>query len=313
MEDFLFTINVVIPMFLIMGAGYVLRRFGVISEELILLGNKLCYQVFLPITIFNSLVSSDFSQSFDVLAICYCLGAVVVIFFLSWGLVPLLIKDRRQIPVIDQSLVRSNLVVFGFPICSAAFGAAGTAAVGAVTAFLSPLANTLTVVFYSIYSGEKKSGVKDIVKSIFTSPLIVCSIIGAFFVVTGIKIPQVCTSALTDLGAVTTPLALLLLGADFAFGELRQNLKPLTVALTGRHLIVPLLTLIPAALLGISGPWFVALIAVFASPVASSSFAMSRVYGADHKFTGQYVVLSSALSVLSIFASVFFARVAGII
>lgn len=313
MEDLLFTIDVVIPMFLIMGTGYALKRFNIVSDELIVLGNKLTYEVLLPVSLFNSLVGSDFSKDFEPGYIIFTLGAVFIFFFASMAIMPFFTKDRTQLPIIDQAMIRSNLVVFGFPLCAAIYGAAGTSSIGILTAFLSPVANAMAVIFFAMYSSKIKSSVKDIFVSVVSSPLIICTFLGAAFVLLKIPMPKVFSSALSDIGGITTPLALLLLGANFTFSGLKSKTKPLTIGIIGRHFIIPAIALTAAYFMGFEGPAFVSMIAVFAGPVASSTFAMCRVYGADHDFGGQYVVVSSAFSVVSIFASVFIGRVLGII
>lgn len=52
MEILLFSANCVLPILLIMAAGYVLRRLRVVSAAFVAQANQFCFQVTLPIQLF---------------------------------------------------------------------------------------------------------------------------------------------------------------------------------------------------------------------------------------------------------------------
>ena len=75
MSNFLFSINVTIPIFLVMVIGYFLRRIGMLNENFVTVANKFNFKVTLPFLLFRDLSSVNIQEVFDlkyVLFLCHC-------------------------------------------------------------------------------------------------------------------------------------------------------------------------------------------------------------------------------------------------
>ena len=55
MSNFLFSINVTIPIFLVMVIGYFLRQIGMLNENFVTVANKFNFKVTLPFLLFRDL------------------------------------------------------------------------------------------------------------------------------------------------------------------------------------------------------------------------------------------------------------------
>ena len=77
--------------------------------------------------------------------------------------------------------------------------------------------------------------------------------------------------------------------------------KELIAGLLGRLVIVPAIFLPLASALGFRGGDMVALMVLFASPAAVSSFIMAEQMEGDGALAGQLIVLGSVLSVFTVF------------
>ena len=53
MSDFLFSINVTLPIFLVMVIGWVLRQIGMLDEHFVTVANKFNFNVTLPVMVFR--------------------------------------------------------------------------------------------------------------------------------------------------------------------------------------------------------------------------------------------------------------------
>ena len=108
---------------------------------------------------------------------------------------------------------------------------------------------------------------------------------------------------LNSLSGVATPLALIVLGAQFEFSAVPELKKEIIVATSLRVLIAPLVGLGAALLLfpDFTGAHYAALTALFATPVAVSSVPMAQEMGADTQLAGQLVVWTTVLSGFTIF------------
>ena len=116
-----------------------------------------------------------------------------------------------------------------------------------------------------------------------------------------------------DIGGLATPLALIILGATFAFGDLRIYKIQLVTSVCGRLLLMPAIFLGIGILLGFRNHELVALMSLSASPTAVSSFTMADQMGGDGKLAGGIVVLTSIGAVFSIFMWTFVLNINGLI
>ena len=124
---------------------------------------------------------------------------------------------------------------------------------------------------------------------------------GDIFAGFSIQIPPLLNKCISDITKITNPLALILLGASFTFGSVKGYTKELIAGLLGRLVIVPAIFLPLASALGFRGGDMVALMVLFASPAAVSSFIMAEQMEGDGALAGQLIVLGSVLSVFTVF------------
>lgn len=78
-----------------------------------------------------------------------------------------------------------------------------------------------------------------------------------------------------------------------------------------RLLIIPAVTLLPAAALGWRGVELASLIPVFASSTAVNSFTMAQQMGGDAELAGNIVVATSALCAVTLFLWCFLFKTLG--
>ena len=122
MSNFLLSARAVLPMFLMIAAGYFCRRVGVLSREDVPRFNRVAFRVFLPCLLFYNVYVSDLSSAVRPKLIVFAvLGVLVVAALAILGVLrfePRL--DRRG--VIAQGIFRSNYVIMGIPIAQALLG-----------------------------------------------------------------------------------------------------------------------------------------------------------------------------------------------
>ena len=105
---------------------------------------------------------------------------------------------------------------------------------------------------------------------------------------------------------LTTPLALFVLGGTLHFNAIGGNLKYVVPSMTVKMVILPAVILAVATLLGFSGVERFVYFEMYATPVATASYAMAQNMGGDGELAGQFVVLSTVASVVTIFLWVYF-------
>ncbi len=307
MESMRVALEIVLPLFLMMAVGYVIRLSGLMNETSVRQTNKVIFKIFLPLLVFRNIYTTELSESFDSQLLIYAVAGVAVQFLLSLCIVLLTEKENARRGVMLQGMFRSNFVLFGIPVCTALFGdqAAGLASI--LIAVIIPIYNALAVISLEMFNGGHPSFLKTL-KGILTNPLILASAAGILCLLFNFTLPDVLDSTIASLGGIATPLAFVILGASFGFKEIGGCIKDLTVTLVVKLLFFPIIFLGLAILLGFRGAPLAVLLTVFASPIAVSSFTMAQQMGGDDKLAGQLVIFSSLFSIFTMFLFIFLLR-----
>ena len=118
---------------------------------------------------------------------------------------------------------------------------------------------------------------------------------------------------MTNLSAVATPIALISLGAEFEFVEVKEFRREILFTVAVRNFIVPTVMLAAAYFIGIfSGSHFAAFVALFATPIAVSSVPMAQELGGESRLAGQLVVWTTLVSAVTIFLYSFILKLIGV-
>ena len=329
-EAFIFAANAVLPIVLLIAAGYLLKRVGLLTKEFLNVGNKLTFRVFLPVMLFCNVYKIESLGHVNAAFILYGMAAVIIIFLLAIPLCCAFTKDSAKRGSLIQGVFRSNYAIIGIPLAESLFGEAGAAAAGVMSAFCVPLFNVLSVGALTVFNGSaeaKKIDVKKILLGIVKNPLIIGTVTGLLFLALRGAAQAVDISfrlsditvvwkTLENIKSICTPFALIVLGGRFEFSAVSRLLKEIVFGTAVRTVGVPVLGLTAAYLLreqlGLAGEHFAVYVGVFATPVAVASAIMAKEMGADDELSGQLVVWTSLISAVTIFIYVTILRMVGI-
>lgn len=296
--------NAVLPMCLVMALGYGTRRLGWIRREEISAINKIAFRIFLPCLLYYNVYCSDLSGSFDPLLMAYAVGGVLLTFGLALGYTLLTEKLPERRSVMIQGMFRSNYVIMGIPVATALLGAGELGTVSILIAVVVPLFNMLAVVVLEVFRGQRPKPL-HVLGQIVKNPLVIASALGILTLAAGIRLPHILEQTIQNVSAIASPLQLFLLGAFFQFSGLKTYRRELVTVSAAKLIVSPGLFLGLGALLGFRDAAFVSLLGVFASPTAVNSFTMAQQMGGDAELAGDIVVVTSAVSMLTMFLWVF--------
>ncbi|GHT05573.1 transporter [Bacteroidia bacterium] len=313
MNNFLFSLNVVAPLFVLMATGYVIRQIRFVTEDFLSQLNKLVFKFCLPIMLFQDIRLSyegDFSNTKLIFA---SLIGIATVIFLSFVIVPLLVKRKAQRGSIIQGIYRSNFLIYGMPLAVGMYGDSAVAAISMLMFIMIPFYNVAAVIILSIYSetGTHKVTFKSVLYDIVTNPLI----LGCFFGLLGgmihLQLPRFLNVPLAQLAGTAAPLALFVMGGEFKFRSLRNNLLKVIAVTVARLIIVPVAALSLFIYMGFRDVDLAVLLCIFATPAALAGYIMSKNMGTDGELSGQIVVLTTACSCVTIFFIIYFLRTWG--
>lgn len=326
LDDLIFSVNAVVPIILTVAIGYILKRIGMISTEFAKMANKLVFRVFLPVMLFINVYGISDTSSYSFGYAIYAAVAVIILFLIGIPTVMLLTKQQDRRGALIQGVFRSNYALIGIPLATALFGEAGAAVATLLSAIMVPVFNILAVIGLSIFCKGDKANFKKVILGIIKNPLIIGIVLGLFSLAIRslfvhldwsfrLNSVNAIWKTLEYLKALATPLALIVLGAQFEFSAIPHLKREIIAGTVIRSVIVPLLGLgIAYFAFGKSfgGAEFAALVAVFSTPVAVSSVPMAQEMGADTSLAGQLVVFTTLSSAVTVFLASFILRLLGI-
>lgn len=223
-------------------------------------------------------------------------------YFIALGVAKLLKLDRSLQGIFISIFAMCNTMLMGFPICMQIFG---EVSLPYVTAYY--IANT--VVFWVLVApriaagGEAQGSIslKDKIKRVFSPPL-VSFLIGAAVNLVHIPVPQFVQTALTDFGALTSPIAMLLCGYLLASmgKDVLKTPKCIVGAVAARLLWAPVFC--AGVCLAMKVPALPACVFCVqaAMPAMNQTVILSGLYRGNDRAAAQGLALSNILSVFII-------------
>ncbi|MGE4484518.1 MAG: AEC family transporter [Oscillospiraceae bacterium] len=335
-EVFMYAVNAILPLILLIAVGYALRVTGLISREFVKTGNKLLFRFVLPVMVtFNIYGISDFSQvRWDILVFVYAM--ILILFGLGILTSLLFIKGAGARGVIAQCSFRSNYAILGLPLVKGLVGTENFYVASFLVAFVVPLFSFLSVIALTMFSdkNDKNHSLKSVARDVVTNPLIIAAATGLLILLIRSFIPVNASgdhiftieknlpfiySAADTISKSATFLSLLVLGGLLDFGAIRGKMKEIIIGTITRTAFAPVLGLTcayflsQAGLLYCSAAEYAALIALFGAPVAISSAIMAAEMQADAELARQLVVWTSFTPLVTMFAFIMVFRYLGLL
>lgn len=312
MESFLVAVNAVMPFLIYISFGYGVRMSGLADEAFMNQLNKLIFRAFFPILMFNNLYKVEPGFTLDGRLVAVGVASVLILEVLLVLIVPRFVKGNPQRGVVVQGIYRSNFVLFAIPLTTSLFGDAGSVLASMMVAIVIPIYNVTAVIILEMFHGGK-TDVRSLVKNVCTNPLILGAAAGFVFFMLQVKLPGCVEETVAQFANLTTPLALFVLGGTLHFSAVRGNLKYLVPSLTVKMVFLPIVITAIATAMGFGNLERFVLFTMYATPVATASYSMAQNMGGDGELAGQFVVISTAASIFTIFLWVLFFKSMGMI
>lgn len=290
MESLILSLNVVMPLLFLILVGQGVRRRHLCDERTLKQMNQWVFKLFLPCTLFNNILATDLKTVLQPQLLIYAASGVLIACAAGWLIMPRISPDPRKQGVMIMNTYRSNAVLFGMPIVQLIYG----------DAQLGVMSMLIAVIVLESFRGGK-ARLSKLAEGIVTNPLILASGLGLLCLFTGIHLWKPLASVISDMGKVSTPLALIILGAGFQAEKVAENKKEMIASVSARLVWTPLAALGTAVVLGIRGVALVSLLAIFASPNAVSSYSMAEGMGSDSELASQGLLFSTVFCIPTIF------------
>lgn len=304
MKNFILSFNVVMPLFINIMFGYFIKKIKLIDKHTLKVMNSVTFKTFLPLLLFYNVYKTKLDEAINSKLMIFAPTAIFSACILATIIILIIEKENKKRGVLIQAIFRSNFVLFGLPVVISLFGDKSAGVTSMLIAIIVPMFNFLAVIILEIFRGGQVD-IKKIIQGIITNPLILSSMLGLILLFVDMRIPYFLERSINDISKIATPLALIILGGSFEFNKMTNNIKQIAIGVFGKLIVVPIIFVPIAISLGFRNIELATLVIMLTAPTAVSSFTMAEQMDADGELAGQLVVLTSAISVFTIFIWIF--------
>ena len=296
-------LNLTIPMFSLIGIGYLLRRIQFMSEQDGTVLSKFAFYILLPPLMFTSILSGDASKSLNINFIFSYEIITISIFVLTYLLGVLIKLKTMEKAIFGLNAAYPNYGYIGVPLCILAFGAEA-----AIPLALILLADTFvlltTLIFYKLTETRKTSLrelSKEIIQRFIYNPLMMSVFVAFIFSTIDIKIVTAIDRTLSIVAASATAVALIALGVSLNVTSIK-NQKSVLFFITVIKLIVhPILIFIVFQFQTNIDPIWVKTAIVCASlPVAANVFVLANYYKNFESESAAAITITTIISSITV-------------
>ena len=313
MESLLVALNAVIPFLCYISFGYIVRMKKIVSESFLQQLNQMVFRLFYPCMTFYNIYKADAESLPRPVLLIFVGASILILEAILILVVPRFVLENPKRGVVIQGIFRSNFVLFGLPLTISVFGDSAASVAAMVVTVVVTIYNTTSVVILEMFNTNGKINVKNIVFNVIKNPLLQGAVIGLVFFLLGIHVPESIVTPIAAFSDATSPLALFVLGGTLHFNEISHNLKYLVPTLSFKLLILPAVMMAIGYAFGLRELELFLLVAVYGTPVAAASYPMAQNMGGDGELAGQLVVISTVVSVVTLFFWIFLLRFVGLI
>lgn len=300
-QHFIVAVKAIIPLFILIGMGIYVRWRKMLTDTELQHVNAMVFRVFFFCMMFYNMYTTTIATAFRPRLMAFTVTALFVMLLVSGIVVCTVEKDNRSRGAMLQGLFRSNFVLLGLPLVENIFGPEAVAVPTMMIAVVSPIYNIVSIFILESFRGKGHFSLASSFAKVLQNPMIVGALLGLFFVITGISVPEPLLKPVRQIAYCTSPVALLILGASFRFGNVSEEKRNLAILVLGRLLVIPALVMGTAYYMGFRGVDFVTILCIFATPCAVASFAMAQQLGSNAELAGNGVVVTSAFSSITLF------------
>lgn len=309
LDNLLFSLNVVVPLFLCCLVGYTARRLKLVGDAFVSSCSQVVFYIAIPANIFLSISGSDLQSSLSLPLMGFIFVAILLLGALLVMIVPHFVKERPIAATMTIAMFRSNFAMLGIPLAISLMGPSGASPTLVMVPFATLLYTALTVTILVLMGQEQHGGrngiFRDTLLEVVRNPLIAASLVSILVAWLRLPLPTFLTATIVYFSDMCTGLSLFMLGAQLNISEVLGRLRytvPITLV---RLVVIPFLVVGTAVLLGFRGGHLACVLIFFAAPTAVNCYILASRMGGDGKLAGDAVLATSCASSVTLTAGIF--------
>lgn len=309
-ELFFRTLDVTLPVFVMVFIGIALKRLRWIDRAFVSTASALVFKATLPTLIFLSIINADLSVALDIPLMLFFAAATLAQFALSWGWAHYRVP-RADRGIYVQGSFRGNCGVVGLALAAGMYGNYGLSAGSLLLGIVIVMYNALSVIALAAYQPGQPTDWKSLSKHIVTNPLIISVFAALPFTVFSISLPNWVMTSGNYFASLTLPLALICIGATLSAKSMREGSKVALSASNMKMVVLPIISTVIAWMLGFSNEQLGLLFLFFASPTAAASFVMVKAIHGNVALAANIIAITTLMASVTVTVGIFVLRLLG--
>lgn len=291
-------------MFLMMAVGYLCYKKQILTEEVSKKVSAIVVNVANPCMILSSALTDQQMRGKELLQTLAIVALMYVFLLVVAQLLPKILRIRKESRGAYAAMtVFANIGFMGFPVLAAMYGN-GALLYGAV--FQIPF--NILIYTYGVAvltrrpdaCGKAELDRIEILKKIFNIGVIAC-IAAMLIYFLRIPIPSFLQAFITNLGNLTAPLSMMIIGASLAQMPLKELFldKKLLLFSMVKLLILPAVWMLMVNRVAEQEILRGVCLVMMATPAGSMTAMLAQQYGGDYETASRGVALTTVLSVIT--------------
>ncbi|MEE8393859.1 MAG: AEC family transporter [Rhodospirillales bacterium] len=270
------------PVFLLIIAGYAIKRMGLVADAFWGPAERLTYYLFFPALLVHSIAAAEIEGGQVGPMAAALLGGVAAAAALAYRLRAVLKLDGPAFTSLYQGSFRPNTYV-AIAAAAALFGDRGLALIALGIVVVVPTVNLISVLAMVRHASAPggPSGWRRAVLGVAANPLILACLAGILINASGQGLPAVIGPLLETLGRAALPIALLAVGAGLSLGAAHKAVATVAAATAIKLAVLPLVVLVLTRAVGLEGMGAAICVMYASVPGSPSSYILARQMGGD--------------------------------
>lgn len=295
--DIMVVVNQMIQLFIMITVGFIVAKMGLIQSDFNQRLTKFVLNLTMPCMIVASVMSSQSYQIAlkDIMISTVLLVLVLPVFaYLCIRFLPL----EKYKGLYMFMIMYPNVGFMGFPLMQSIFGSESILSTAIINMGFNLSLFTLGIIVMNYGQNQRPDlNIKNLL-----SPGVISSLLAILIYILKITVPQVIVNPITLIGNMTTPLAMMIIGATLSlynfkeiFSDIKVYVFTIFIDVVVPIVFFPLITLLiqDSMIQGIT-------LIIIAMPVANGAVLFAKTYGQDEFLAAKTVFISTMMAILTI-------------
>jgi len=297
-------LNIVLPVFIVIGAGYGTVRSGILSQVHSQALMKFATQFAIPCLLFNAISKLDLSAAFDIgLLTSFYTGAAIS--FLLTALISRVVFKHSGTTAIAIGFAAffGNTLLLGLAILERAYGQPAMEPAFAIISVHAPFCFLIGITAMEFVRASGKplgKTLKTTAKTVFSNALMIGIMLGFFVNLTDLPLPGPVLPAIEMLSRAALPAALFGLGGALVQYGLTGNLRVVALICISKLVIHPSIAwLLATQVFHLNLDFTRAAVLIAAMAPGINAYAFATLYNRAQDTVAATVLIATATSILS--------------